>query len=62
MTKDLRARVLALLERIEWGANTWQGARADEPACPECFAYKDDGAHAPDCALAAMIEELKREG
>ena len=58
MTPDLRARMLALLEAVQWN-----GQHDGFPVCPYCLTPQ--GFQPPlkhTCALAAMIEELRREG
>jgi hypothetical protein len=50
-TKETRARILALLKRVEWTA-------ADlSYRCSVCRSQKHLG-HAHDCELAALIREL----
>lgn len=58
MTPDLRARMLALLERL---ANKEVG----DSGVGMCVVCGGDGIwheHTPDCALRALLEELRREG
>ena len=53
----LLTKVHALLNQIQW-----HGFQLDittpNPACPSCYEDVPDG-HAPDCELAALLEETK---
>lgn len=57
MTNELRARVLALLKRIEWEG--WEPGSDTLDACPLCNSLRTEG-HADGCELTAIIQELER--
>jgi hypothetical protein len=55
----LRARMLALLKKLEWASTTHQEGNSE---CPSCGADEHvDRRHDSDCELKALLDELARE-
>lgn len=51
-----RDAALALLREVEWGAVDVYAGEAD-PCCPVCRRWESLTDHAPDCKLAALLED-----
>jgi hypothetical protein len=59
LAPNLRDRLVAMVRRMEWAG--------DEPdfvgggaCCPVCEAPRGARSHAPNCELAALLEEVNR--